>query len=176
MLAPVFLALLIVPLVELYVLIRVGEVIGGGPTILLLILMSILGGWLLKREGLATWRRLKLAMAQGQMPAKELTDGAMILFGAVLMLTPGFITDIFGLAMILPPTRALLKGTFRGVLGTWFLGRAGAAGHVGRGIYAANVVRSRRRSPTPSTPDASPAPSALSSEHRGDEGGSRGTA
>ncbi|MDP9066906.1 MAG: FxsA family protein [Actinomycetota bacterium] len=172
MLAPLFLALLLVPLVEIYVLIQVGEVIGTAPTILLLIFMSIVGAWLLKREGSATWRRLRASMAAGQMPTRELTDGAMILFGGALMLTPGFITDVVGLAMILPPTRAVLKGTFRALLGSWFLGRAGLAGTVGRGIYASKVVRSRRSRAASSTGRPDAAPSALSAERRADEDGS----
>lgn len=175
MLAPVLLALLIVPLVELYVLIQVGEVIGAVPTILLLIVMSILGGWLLKREGTATWRRLQEAMRRGQMPAGEVADGAMILFGGALMLTPGFITDVFGLLLILPPTRTVLKGLFRRGLGAWFLGRAGIAGNVGRGTYAAKVIRSRRRSATaPVTktrPTEPPTPPSL--EHPDAGAGSR---
>lgn len=144
MFAPLFILLLVVPLLEIYVLIQVGDVIGVPLTILLLIVMSIGGAWLLKREGLATWRRVRLTLSEGRMPTSELTDGAMILFGGALMLTPGFITDIFGLLLILPPTRLPLKGAFRKVLGAWFLTSAGGAGKVGRVAYGAHVIRSRR--------------------------------
>lgn len=147
MFAPLLIALLVVPLVEIYVLIQVGEQIGVPLTIVLLIVMSIAGAWLLKREGTATWRRLRQTMSEGRMPTSEVTDGAMILFGGALMLTPGFITDVFGLLLILPPTRAPLKGAFRKLLGGWFLGRAGTVGKVSRAAYGANVVRSRRVRP-----------------------------
>ncbi len=178
MLAPLLLALLIVPLVEIWVLIQVSREIGGGLTIVALIVMSILGGWLLKREGMATWRRLQESLRRGQIPTAEATDGAMILFGGALMLTPGFITDIFGLLLILPPSRALLKGAFRTLLGTWFLGRIGVAGAAGKSVYAAKVLRSRRTRTRPDTASSAPqGPRTPRSFDRPDgEGGSRGTA
>lgn len=158
MFAPLLIALLVIPLLEIYVLIQVGDVIGVPLTIVLLIVMSIAGAWLLKREGTATWRRLRQTMADGRMPTSELTDGAMILFGGALMLTPGFITDIFGLLLILPPTRAPLKGAFRKLLGGFFLGRAGTVGKVSRAAYGASVIRSRRVRPDESRPTAKPLP------------------
>ncbi|MFP5352944.1 MAG: FxsA family protein [Actinomycetota bacterium] len=166
MFAPLLLALLIVPLVEIYVLIQVGERIGIPQTILLLIVMSIAGAWLLRREGSAAWRRLRTAISEGRVPTNEVVDGAMILFGGALMLTPGFITDILGVLLILPPTRTPLKGAFRKLLGGWFLGRAGTVGRASRAAYGASVIRSRRvrsepgptkRLPGESTP-SSPAP------------------
>lgn len=174
MFAPLFILLLVVPLVELYVLIQVGDLIGVPLTILLLIAMSIGGAWLLKREGLATWRRVRVTLAEGRMPAGELTDGAMILFGGALMLTPGFITDIFGLLLILPPTRVPLKGAFRKVLGAWFLGSAGRAGKIGRAAYGAHVIRSRRVRRDQGDPPATrlPEETSPSSSTRADAGGS----
>ena len=77
------------PLVEIYVLIQVGQVIGAWWTILLLIADSILGGWLIKREGGRAWRALRRRSSSGRMPARELADGALILVGGTLMLTPG---------------------------------------------------------------------------------------
>ena len=173
MFPPLLIALLLVPLLELYVLIQVSEAISLPLTIVLLIVMSILGAWLLKREGLATWRRAREAMARGTMPTAELTDGVMILFGAALMLTPGFITDVFGLLLILPPTRVPLKGAFRRVLGGWFLTRSGFAGKASRGVYAARSFRTKRASP-PTPPTA--ARSAPSLEHPDDEVDSPGRA
>lgn len=159
MFPPLLLALIVVPLVEIYVLIQVKDRIGLPLTIVSLLAVSVAGAWLLKREGLATWHRLRETLRRGAMPTAELTDGAMILFGGALMLTPGFITDIFGLLLILPPTRASLKGVLRRFLGGWFLTRSGIAAKVGRGAYAARVVRSRRNAPTPEETPSSPASS-----------------
>jgi UPF0716 protein FxsA len=101
------LAFIVVPLVEIYVIIQIGQVIGAWWTILLLIADSILGSWLVKREGSRAWRALRSALDQGRMPARELADGMLILVGGTLMLTPGFVTDLFGILCILPVTRPL---------------------------------------------------------------------
>ena len=82
-----------VPLVEIFVLIQVGQVIGPWWTILLLVVDSIFGAWLIRREGGKAWRALTTALETGRMPARELADGALILVGGTLMLTPGFVTD-----------------------------------------------------------------------------------
>jgi len=100
-----FVAFIIVPLVEIYVLIQVGQVIGPWWTILLLILDSLFGTWLIRREGARAWLALRVALESGRMPARELADGALILVGGTLMLTPGFVTDAFGILLILPFTR-----------------------------------------------------------------------
>lgn len=147
MFPPLLIALLVIPLLEIYVLIQVGEQIGVPLTIVALIVMSIAGAWLLKREGSATWRRLRRTMDEGRVPTSEVTDGAMILFGAALMLTPGFISDIFGLLLIVPLTRAPLKGAFRRGLSGWFLSRTGTVGRASRAAYGASVVKSRRVRP-----------------------------
>ena len=102
-----FLAFLLVPLLELYVLIQVGQVIGAWWTILLLVADSILGSWLIKREGLRAWRALHDAVGEGRLPQRELADGALIVLGGALMLSPGFVTDVFGVLLILPFTRPL---------------------------------------------------------------------
>ena len=104
-----FVAFVVVPLVEIYVLIQVGHVIGAWWTILLLVLDSILGTWLIRREGGRTWQALRLALSTGRMPARELADGALILVGGTLMLTPGFVTDALGILLILPVTRPLAR-------------------------------------------------------------------
>jgi UPF0716 protein FxsA len=98
-----------VPLVEIYVLIQVGQVIGVWWTILLLILDSILGTWLIRREGRRAWLALATALNSGQMPARELADGALILVGGTLMLSPGFVTDALGILLILPFTRPVAR-------------------------------------------------------------------
>ena len=100
-----FVAFIVVPLVEIYVLIQVGQVIGPWWTILLLILDSLFGTWLIRREGGRAWLSLRVALESGRMPARELADGALILVGGTLMLTPGFVTDAFGILLILPFTR-----------------------------------------------------------------------
>ncbi|MFC5999143.1 FxsA family protein [Quadrisphaera sp. GCM10027208] len=105
----VVVALLVVPLAELLVILQVGDLIGGWPTVLLLVAESALGAYLLGREGPATWRRLQAALGAGRMPSAELTDAALVLVGGTLLLTPGFITDAVGFFCILPPTRPLAR-------------------------------------------------------------------
>jgi len=102
-------AFIVVPLVEIYVLIQVGQVIGVWWTILLLVADSILGTWLIRREGGRAWRALQAALSSGRMPAKELADGALILIGGTLMLAPGFVTDAVGILLILPLTRPVAR-------------------------------------------------------------------
>ncbi len=109
-------AFIVVPIVEIYVIIQVGQVIGPWWTILLLIADSILGSWLIRREGGRAWRALRGALDSGRMPAKELADGALILIGGTLMLTPGFVTDAFGILLILPMTRPLFRRLLTGVV------------------------------------------------------------
>lgn len=107
--AILFIVFIVVPLVEIYVLVQVGQVIGVGWTILLLVLDSILGTWLIKHEGGRAWRALRDALDTGRMPATEIADGALILVGGTLMLAPGFVTDAFGILLILPFTRPLFR-------------------------------------------------------------------
>lgn len=99
-----------VPLLELIVIVRVGQTIGVGWTILLLVVDSIIGAWLLKREGRRALAALGTAFGSGRMPARELADGILILVGGVLMLTPGFLSDIVGILCILPLTRPVARG------------------------------------------------------------------
>ncbi|MGH2993052.1 MAG: FxsA family protein [Solirubrobacterales bacterium] len=100
---------IVVPLVELYVIIQVGQLIGAGPTIALLLLDSVLGAALLRSQGRAAWRRFNLALNEGRVPHRETFDGVMVIFGGALLLTPGFITDIVGLCLLIRPTRALVR-------------------------------------------------------------------
>ena len=107
--AALFVAFVVVPLVEIYVLIQVGQVIGVWWTLLLLIADSIYGGWLIRHEGGRAWQALTNALNSGQMPAKELADAALILVGGTLMLSPGFVTDAMGIVLILPFTRPVAR-------------------------------------------------------------------
>lgn len=100
-------AFVLVPLVEIYVIIQVGQVIGAWWTIALLVADSVFGTWLVKHEWSRAWLGLRTALAEGRMPAKELADGALIVVGGTLMLTPGFVSDIAGVLCILPLTRPL---------------------------------------------------------------------
>jgi UPF0716 protein FxsA len=102
-------AFVIVPILEIYVIIQVGQVIGAWWTIVLLIADSIFGSWLIRREGRRAWRALTTALESGRMPAGELADGALILVGGTLMLSPGFVTDAVGIVMILPFTRPVAR-------------------------------------------------------------------
>ncbi|RNM11165.1 FxsA family protein [Nocardioides pocheonensis] len=104
-----FAAFLVVPIVEIYVLIQVGQVIGAWWTVLLLIADSLFGSWLLKREGVRAWRALQQAFTEGRMPTRELADAALIVFGGTLMISPGFVTDVVGLLAILPFTRPVAR-------------------------------------------------------------------
>ena len=100
---------LVVPLLELFVIIQVGQAIGAMNTVGILLLDSIIGGWLMKREGLAALRRFQAKLSSGQLPENELIDGFCILFGGALMLTPGFLSDILGIVLLLPPVRAVIR-------------------------------------------------------------------
>ena len=102
-------AFILVPLAELAVIIAVGDWIGLVPTLVLLLAVSVAGAWLAKWQGLATWRRFQLALADGRMPTVEVADGAMILLAGALLLTPGFLSDVIGVLLLLPPTRALAR-------------------------------------------------------------------
>ena len=107
---PLLVALLVVaPLVELYVLIQVGQVVGALWTVVALVAVSLLGAALLRREGWRTWRSLQAATATGRLPAREVADGALVLLAGALLLTPGFVTDLFGLLLLLPPVRAVVR-------------------------------------------------------------------
>jgi UPF0716 protein FxsA len=125
------LAFVVVPLVEIYVIIQIGQVIGAWWTILLLIADSLLGSWLVKREGARTWRALRTALEERRMPARELADGVLVLVGGLLMLTPGFVLDIVGILCILPVTRPLGRRVLSGVISRQLVGVGFATGPMG---------------------------------------------
>lgn len=103
------LMMLAIPILEIYVVFQVGQLIGAISTILLLILSGMLGVWLIKHEGLRTWRALRLAAGEGRVPAKELADGILVLLSGILLLIPGFVSDALALLLILPITRPLAR-------------------------------------------------------------------
>jgi UPF0716 protein FxsA len=103
------LLLLIVPILEIMLLIGVGQAIGGWQTFFLLVAMSVLGAWLIRLEGARAWVALSAALQSGRMPARELADGMLVLIGGTLLLAPGFLTDIVGFALVLPFTRPLAR-------------------------------------------------------------------
>ena len=102
-------AFVLVPLVEIWAFMQVGQLVGPWWTIALLVLDSMVGAWLIKREGGRAWRALREALQQGRMPAREIADGALILIGGTLMLSPGFVLDIAGILLILPFTRPVAR-------------------------------------------------------------------
>lgn len=152
-----FVLLIVVPVAELWVIVQFAQAIGLLETIGLLIVVSVAGAYLLKQQGMATWRRMQATLARGEMPGREMTDAFLVMLGGALLLTPGFLTDAVGILLLLPPTRAALKGVFRKMLASWAIRRAGPAGRV----YTATVVRSRRREPGATTRDSAPSPPRL---------------
>ena len=102
-------AFVVVPLVEIWAILQVGQLVGPWWTIVLLVLDSLLGAWLIKREGGRAWAALQEALEHGRMPAREIADGALILIGGTLMLSPGFVLDIAGILLILPFTRPVAR-------------------------------------------------------------------
>jgi UPF0716 protein FxsA len=123
----------VLPIVELTVLIAVGREIGVWWTIVLVILVSIAGAWLGRREGLAAWRRFQSALAEGRMPTNEVADGAMVLFAAALLLTPGFVSDVVAIALLVPPIRAVARRSLVRFVMARSLRRAGLGGLGGIG-------------------------------------------
>lgn len=134
----------VVPVLEIYVLIQVGQVIGAWWTVLLLIADGFLGSWLMKHEGTRAWRSLREALEDRKMPARELADGVLILVGGTLLVTPGFITDVFGFFCVLPFTRPVARRALTRFLTRKFLTGPGAPGYV-RVSGEATGPRTRQR-------------------------------
>jgi UPF0716 protein FxsA len=167
----VFLLLfLLIPVLELWTIVQVGQAIGVWETIALLLIVSVVGVWLVKQAGVGVWRRLNDQLRQGKVPAAEIIDGALLLLAGLLLLLPGFLGDVLGLALLVPPVRAVARSIV-----AWFTVRRLSAGHravkvVAFGAGSAYAARSRggrqvvditevdltevdtRRRPTPSTP------------------------
>jgi UPF0716 protein FxsA len=110
-----FLLFTLLPIVELFVLIRIGRVIGPWYTIFFVIAMGVLGAWLAKTQGRRVITEWQMALAQGRVPNEGVLSGLLVLLGGVLLITPGVISDVFGLVLLVPPTRKLVAGVAR----TW---------------------------------------------------------
>jgi UPF0716 protein FxsA len=108
-LLPLVILFVIVPIAELALIIQVGDAIGVWWTIALLVADSILGSALMRSQGRIAWRRFNEATASGRVPAREVLDGVLVIFGGALLLTPGFLSDVLGLLLLLPPTRAVAR-------------------------------------------------------------------
>ncbi|HYJ67024.1 MAG TPA: FxsA family protein [Nocardioidaceae bacterium] len=125
-------AVLLLPVVEIAVIIQVGQLIGAWSTVAVLLAISVLGAWVVKHEGRRAWLELRTTIDSGQPPGRELTDAALILVGGTLLLTPGFVTDVFGLVLILPVTRPLVRRFLQAWLAkratTYVIGGAGSHG------------------------------------------------
>lgn len=113
MAAVLVLAFLAMPLLELWVILQIGDVIGGWWTVALLLADSVAGAFIVRREGRRAWTAFRDALSAGRWPADEVAQGALVLIGGALLLTPGFVTDVIGLAFVLPPTRRLLAAVIR---------------------------------------------------------------
>ncbi len=110
-----------VPILELYVIIKIGGLIGVLPTLALLLAVSLLGAMLLRHQGRGAWRSFNEAIAERRFPGREVADGLLITIGGALLLTPGFITDAVGLLLLLPPTRAVARRLLRTYVGHRFV-------------------------------------------------------
>jgi UPF0716 protein FxsA len=130
----------VLPVVEIYLLIQVGQVIGAWWTVLLLVADGVLGSWLMKREGGRAWAALKAALESRRMPTRELADAALILVGGTLLLTPGFLSDVVGFALVLPVTRPVARRVL-----TRYLGRKLLAGSVAPSFAPGAGPRTRQR-------------------------------
>ena len=121
---------IVVPLAELYVILKVGDAIGAVWTVVILAADSVLGSLLLRTQGRAVWRRFNEAMGLGRVPHREVVDGVLVIFGGALLITPGFLTDVVGLLLLLPPSRAVFRRFVVSRLGqrmaVGVVGRAGA--------------------------------------------------
>jgi UPF0716 protein FxsA len=157
---PVLLVVLfvVVPLVELVVIMQVGQLIGTWPTIGLLVADSILGAWLLRREGRRAWQQFRRALEQARWPGDEVTQGGLVIVGGTLLLTPGFVTDVVGFLLLLPPTRAVLSRLLRARLTPAPLqgvqavrrrrkGGADGASDAGGDVFDVEVVEIQREPP-----------------------------
>jgi UPF0716 protein FxsA len=121
---------IVVPLAELYVILKVGDAIGAVWTILLLAADSVLGSLLLRAQGRSVWRRFNAALGDGKMPHREVIDGVLVIFGGAFLITPGFITDVVGLVLLVPPTRAVIRRLLVSRLGRRVVVRTTTRGRV----------------------------------------------
>jgi len=106
-------AFIVMPILELWLLIKLGGYYGIVPTLLLVVLTGIAGAWMARTQGLMVLLAIQREMAEGRMPAPQMIDGVMILVAGVLLLTPGLITDAAGFLLLVPPVRAQIRGWLR---------------------------------------------------------------
>jgi UPF0716 protein FxsA len=147
--ALLFLLFILVPIAEIYVIIQVGQAIGALWTVLILVADSIIGARLVSWQGRRAWRKFQDALAAGRMPHREVIDGVLIVLGGALLLTPGFLTDILGLVLLIPASRAIVRHMLvRGMM------------RPGRTRWARVVVRPAGGAgrPAPPRPTAEPVP------------------
>src|ERR1700704_5539296 len=135
---------IVLPIAELYVIIQVGGLIGAGPTIAILILDSLIGAWLWRHQGRAACGRFNEALQEGRVPAREVLDGTLIIFGGALLITPGFISDVVGILLLFPPTRAIVRGTLVAVFARRFPVATVGGAAAGAAARAARARRGRR--------------------------------
>ena len=121
-----FFVFIVLPLLELFVIIQVGDAIGVVPVLLLLLADGFIGAALARSQGRQVWARFNEQVSSGKVPAREILDGAMVMFGGALLLSPGFITDILGIFLLIPPGRALVR---------WMLKRSAARTPAGRPLF-----------------------------------------
>jgi UPF0716 protein FxsA len=123
-----FLLFLIVPVIEIYLLIKVGSLIGGLPTVAILLAISFLGAYLVRSQGFRIISQVREELARGRLPAAQMLDGALVLVGSLLLMTPGFFTDFVGIFFLIPATRRIIKLW----LGLWLQARLSKGGVVMR--------------------------------------------
>jgi UPF0716 protein FxsA len=153
-----------IPILEIYVAVQVAHLIGGGLTLVLLVLLSFLGWQLLRRQGARTWREVRLAVNEGRSPGREASNGALILVGAALLTLPGFVTAAVGLLFLFPPIRALIRRTGWLVLLRRFPWGSGAVVVVDQ----TGSVRVEPGAPTLHPPHGGPPPSRPTSPYGGE--------
>jgi UPF0716 protein FxsA len=125
---------IVIPIAELYVILKVGDLIGILPTVALLVADSLFGAWLMRSQGRLVWRRFQETMQAGRLPHREVFDGVLVIFGGAFLITPGFLTDIIGVLLLLPPSRALFR--------RWLTRRGGR-------MFGISMATGRRSTPPP---------------------------
>ncbi len=141
-----FVVFLLVPLLEIYLLIKVGAVIGALPTVFMVVFTAVLGAWLLRIQGFATLRRVQETLAQGGIPAMEMLEGAVLLIAGALLLTPGFFTDALGFLCLIPSLRrALIRRLLKDVLMSGMRGPGGPGGGAGPRVIEGEFRRDDER-------------------------------
>lgn len=131
------LVFILIPLAELYVILKVGDWIGWLPTLALLVADSLLGTWLMRSQGRTVWRRFQETMGSGRIPHREVFDGVLVIFGGAFLITPGFLTDVIGFMLLIPPTRSLFR--------RWLVRRGGR-------LFGISVATGRRTAGTDAGP------------------------